>query len=214
MEYIMSIDEKDAKTQILNTSVLLFSANGYKETSIREISKQAGVNISMISYYFGGKDGILKDIVLNVTEGFTSILDEFDLDDITKTISILKRFLEYLENNRPKIKILISELGKGSEYLLPVKKKITELQEKLSGFIVNKDGAANSSELAHKLKIMTDIILGMIFSDYVLDLSSFQESIPQEERKKWREERIQMLLKILEQLSGINTGKLTFESIF
>ena len=210
----MYTDEKDAKTQILNTSVLLFSANGYKETSIREISKQAGVNVSMISYYFGGKDGILKDIVLNVTEGFTSILDEFDLDDITNTISILKRFLEFLENNRPKIKILFSELGKGSEYLLPVKKKITELQEKLSGFIVNKDGAANGSELPRKLKIMTDIILGMIFSDYFLDFSSFQESIPKEEKKIWREERIQMLFKILEQLSGINKGKLTFESIF
>ncbi len=85
----MSIDNKNTKTNILDTSIKLFSVKGYKETSIREISKIAGVNVSMISYYFGGKDGILKDIVKNVTEGFTSILDGFDLADTSVTIIVL-----------------------------------------------------------------------------------------------------------------------------
>ena len=210
----MSIDNTDAKTHILDTSVKLFSVNGYKETSIREISKIAGVNVSMISYYFGGKDGILKDIVKNVTEGFTSIISQFELTDIDVTMIVLKRFFEFLENNRQQIKVLFSELGKGSDYLIPVKTKISELQVKLGSLILGQNKSNNSPEFTRKLKIMTDILLGMILSDYIFDFSSFQDSVPEEEIKIWREERIEMLIKILKQLSGLDSGKLTFESIF
>ena len=209
----MSMNNKDAKTHILDTSVMLFSARGYKETSIREISREAGVNVSMISYYFGGKDGILRDIVKSVTRGFTSLLNEFDLTDMSATMIALKRFLEYLEDNRPQIKILFSEMGKGYDYLNPVKEKIVELQGKLGKLVLGNNKSGNSLELTRKLKIMTDIILGMIFSDYIFDFSSFNDSITKEEKSFWQEERIQMLIKILKQLSGLNTGKLTFEPI-
>jgi len=209
----MSIDNKNAKLHILNTSIMLFSAQGYNETSIRKISREAGVNVSMISYYFGGKDGILRDIVKSVTEGFTSLLNEFDLTDMSATMIALKRFLEYLEDNRLQIKILFSEMGKGYDYLIPVKEKIVELQSKLGKLVLRNNKSGNSLELTRKLKIMTDIILGMIFSDYIFDFSSFNDSITKEERSFWQEERIQMLIKILKQLSGLNTGKLTFEPI-
>ena len=207
-------NDTDAKTHILDISVRLFSNHGYKETSIREISKVADVNVSMISYYFGGKDGILKDIVKSVTQGFTSLLDEFDLSDIGATIIALKRFLEYLEDNRQQVKILFSEIGKGYDYLIPVKKKIVELQSKLSKLILGNNKSGNNLEITRKLKIMTDIILGMIFSDYIFDFSNFNDSITKEERSFWQEEKIQMLIKILKQLSGLDSGKLTFESIF
>jgi len=206
-------DNKDAKIHILNTSIMLFSAQGYNETSIRKISKEAGVNVSMISYYFGGKEGILDDIVKSVTEGFTSLLSEFELTDMHATMIALKRFLEYLEDNRPQIKILFSEIGKGYDYLIPVKDKIVELQSRLGELVLGNNKSGNSLVLARKLKIMTDIILGMIFSDYIFDFSSFNDSVTKEEKKFWQEERIQMLIKILKQLSGLNAGKLTFEPI-
>lgn len=209
----MAIDSKDAKTHIMDTCIILFSARGYKETSIREISKTAGVNVSMISYYFGGKSGILKDIVKSVTEGFTSLLSQFDLTDIEASMIVLKKFLEYLEDNRQQIKILFSEIGKGSDYLIPVKEKITELQTKLGNLITGRNNFGNNSELTRKLKILTDILLGMIFSDYIFDFSSFNESITIEEKSFRAEDRIQMLIKIIKQLSGLNTGKLTFEPI-
>ncbi|MCK5155236.1 MAG: TetR/AcrR family transcriptional regulator [Spirochaetales bacterium] len=210
----MYITDKNAKTIILNTSIALFSTHGYRETSIREISKKAGVNVSMISYYFGSKDGILRDIVKNITEGFTSLLSKFNFDDINATMNVLKQFLEYLENNRPQIKILFSEIGKGYDYLIPVKEKITELQGKLGSLILGNKNFSSNSELSRKLKIMTDILLGMILSDYIFDFSSFYNNIPEKEKSLWREERIQMLIKILKQLSGVDSGKLTFEPIF
>ena len=208
----MPSDASDAKSHILNTSVQLFSTQGYKETSIRNISKVACVNISMISYYFGGKDGILKEIVKGIAEGLSSLLSQFDLNDMAVTMDVLKRLLNYLENHRSQIKILFNEMGKESNYFSPVKKEIKELQSKLSKLILSKNYSSDVIELEQKLKIMTDIILGMIFSDYIFDFSSFQDSSP-EEKLLWREDRLQMLMKILKQLSGFNTGQVTFESI-
>ncbi|RKX93981.1 MAG: hypothetical protein DRP59_01430 [Spirochaetes bacterium] len=201
------------KTHILNTSIGLFSARGYKETSIREISKEAGVNVSMISYYFGGKDGILENITKNLIKGFTLLLDQIEFTDITVTMGVLKKFLEYLEDNRPQIKIIFSEMGKGSDCFIPVKEKIIELQTKLGELINVDNNSINNSELSCKLKVLTDILLGMIFSDYIFDFSGLNDSITKKEKSLWQEERRQMLLNILTQLSGLNTGKLSFESI-
>ena len=54
---------KDPKERILEVSVELFAEKGYSAVGVREIVTKAGVNISMISYYFGSKIGILKEII-------------------------------------------------------------------------------------------------------------------------------------------------------
>ncbi len=38
----------------------LFSSKGYDGTSVRDISEAAGVNVAMISYYFGSKEKLME----------------------------------------------------------------------------------------------------------------------------------------------------------
>ena len=40
---------------ILNVAEELIAQNGFENTSVREISKNANINVAMISYYFGSK---------------------------------------------------------------------------------------------------------------------------------------------------------------
>ena len=61
-----------AKQRILKVATKLFGQKSFDGVSIREICKEADVNVSMISYYFGGKqelyNAILSDLVKRQTE--------------------------------------------------------------------------------------------------------------------------------------------------
>ena len=50
----------NAKEKIVEVAQKLFVNQGYQGTSVREISSQADVNISAISYYFSGKKGLYE----------------------------------------------------------------------------------------------------------------------------------------------------------
>jgi len=52
----------EPKQRILDAATALFAAKGFAGVGVREIARASGVNIAMISYYFGGKTGILKAI--------------------------------------------------------------------------------------------------------------------------------------------------------
>lgn len=64
--------KKGAKERILGSSLTLFARKGYSAVGVREIAREAGVNVSMISYYFGGKAGVLKTII---REAFTKYFE-------------------------------------------------------------------------------------------------------------------------------------------
>lgn len=67
------------KKRILASATKLFAQKGYDGVSIREICKDAGANICMISYFWGGKkglyQGILDDLIQKQTEYVKTFLN-------------------------------------------------------------------------------------------------------------------------------------------
>ncbi len=55
--------EDNSRTKILEIATKLFARKGFDGVSIREICREANVNISMISYYFGGKKELYQAII-------------------------------------------------------------------------------------------------------------------------------------------------------
>ena len=51
-----------AKNRILDASIRLFARQGYCGTGMRELAKEADVNLAMINYYYGSKRGLLEAI--------------------------------------------------------------------------------------------------------------------------------------------------------
>ena len=51
-------DGAEARHRLLHTALRLFAQKGFAKTSTREIAREAEVNISAISYYFGDKEGL------------------------------------------------------------------------------------------------------------------------------------------------------------
>ena len=53
----------DKKEQILSAAEKLFALRGYDATSVRDICQEADVNVAMVNYYFGSKDGMFREMV-------------------------------------------------------------------------------------------------------------------------------------------------------
>lgn len=72
MRRCMSVRPKEekekSKQRILISATKLFAQKGYNGASVREICKDAHANICMISYFWGGKEGLYRGIIENLVE--------------------------------------------------------------------------------------------------------------------------------------------------
>jgi len=71
----------DSRTNLINVATPLFAEKGFNGVNVREIAGVAGINVSMISYYFGGKEG-LYGAVLSQQFGSLQRVSEIALLDI------------------------------------------------------------------------------------------------------------------------------------
>ena len=63
------------REKIVKVAAQLFAKNGIKETSVRTICTEAGVTHNMVGHHFGGKDGLVNELISRYADGlFTSAL--------------------------------------------------------------------------------------------------------------------------------------------
>jgi Transcriptional regulator len=56
------------RDNLLKSAVMLFAQNGYNAVSLRDIAKGAAANVGSITYHFGSKAGLLREIYARHTE--------------------------------------------------------------------------------------------------------------------------------------------------
>jgi AcrR family transcriptional regulator len=67
---------QDARHKILEAAFELFSRKGFHATSVSMIAEQAGISKGLMYNYFGGKDDLLKAIVLEFFEQGGELVEE------------------------------------------------------------------------------------------------------------------------------------------
>lgn len=98
--------EKGEKTKqkVMDAAVSLFNVKGFSGTSIRAIAEKAGVNVALISYYFGNKQGLLEKLMIDFLEGYTKIIEDGynELDESSPKASlfnVLRNLIKYQQKN-------------------------------------------------------------------------------------------------------------------
>ena len=98
---------------ILFAAEKLFAQQGFEKTSTREISKEANVNISMISYYFGSKEKLLESLFeMRMSESQTyikEIMSNSELNEWQKISLIIDRYTERVRTYKTFYTILQTE---------------------------------------------------------------------------------------------------------
>lgn len=61
----------DTETRILDAAERLFAAHGYGATSVRAITRAAGVNVASVHYHFGSKEAVLQSVLDRVAGPIT-----------------------------------------------------------------------------------------------------------------------------------------------
>lgn len=88
----MSADER--KTSIMNAAKLLFAANGFNGTSMRQVAKAANVSGALLYKHFPGKEAMHKEILSYVGRIANIAGKEFEeMEPSTETLVLLVFFI-------------------------------------------------------------------------------------------------------------------------
>jgi AcrR family transcriptional regulator len=94
--------KEEAKRRIFKAALSLMARKGFDAVGIREIARAAQVNISMINYYYGGKVGILKAIIDEMSEKYDSVILETAGENLTpheQVHHIVHHLINFFRNN-------------------------------------------------------------------------------------------------------------------
>ena len=109
----MTTTFNDKQKRILEVAEKLFAEKGFDGTSIRNISKDAKVNIAMVSYYFGSKEKMLESLIyyrtVNLKMELENILKE-NLDPNEKIDRLIELYISRISKNKCIYQIVHFEL--------------------------------------------------------------------------------------------------------
>lgn len=108
------VELNDKKIQILEVAEKLFSDKGFEGTSIRDISKEAKINIAMVSYYFGSKEKLLESLIIYKTGDLKLQIESLqheNLDPLDKVNKLVEIYINRIDCNRGIYRVLHFELN-------------------------------------------------------------------------------------------------------
>ena len=104
----------DKQIQILQVAERLFAEKGFDGTSIRNIAKEAKINIAMVSYYFGSKEKMLESLIYFRTSDLKMQLDNLvkeALPPLEKINKLIALYVAKINKNKCIYQILHFELS-------------------------------------------------------------------------------------------------------
>ncbi|MDP4217388.1 MAG: TetR family transcriptional regulator [Bacteroidota bacterium] len=91
-------DKADKREHILVVAEALFGENGFDGTSVRDIANSAGVNLAMISYYFGSKEKLLESLIEFRAATAYGVLEDLNKDETLSPWEKIEGVVDYYVN--------------------------------------------------------------------------------------------------------------------
>ncbi|HJV36471.1 TetR/AcrR family transcriptional regulator [Geomonas sp.] len=104
--------DMDCRSKLIATATPLFAEKGFHGVGVREIAAATGVNLSMISYYFGGKEGLYAAVLNEQFETITRVteLKSMDCDAMEKFELYVRATVARYRKNPYLLRFYTSEL--------------------------------------------------------------------------------------------------------
>ncbi len=105
--------DDDTRTRLLDAARSLFITHGFQGTSTRAIAAGAGCNLSLIKYYFGSKEGLLREVLRPEIESVRTLIETLAGDGPPTAERLREFFLgmsRRLDTNRHFFRLMFAEL--------------------------------------------------------------------------------------------------------
>ncbi len=159
------------KKEILFTAgAKLFAERTYDAVGIREIAAEAGVTSAMLSYHFGGKSGLLREIFSRFSTLFREQMklslgeakDHYELCELS-----VPRLLYNARENRSIYIVGLRELNRDTPELQDLRDELdTDAWDLFYAYLEKMKSTRRQDESIRDIPFTA--IMGMIFSDYLL----------------------------------------------
>lgn len=106
-------DAPATKQAVYDTAVRLFARNGFAATGMRELSREAGVNLASVNYFYGSKKGLLKAIIEDYFQDVFAVMTESLAGDDSPDVKLRRGIAAAARNfaaNTDKLIIALTEL--------------------------------------------------------------------------------------------------------
>lgn len=92
-------DSAATRERLINAAERLFAELGFRNASVRDITREAGCNIAAVNYHFGGKNNLYREVFLrrlrdlrqkrleSIDAALAAAGDDFDLEDLLRTFT-------------------------------------------------------------------------------------------------------------------------------
>ena len=122
----MNLSEKHQ--HILSKAEELFAQKGYEGSTVRDIAQAAGVNLAMISYYFGSKEKLIETLFAermgSIRLRIESVVNNTAINPFQKLEILIDQHIERVFEKQPFYMVMLHEqmLNKNEAILLSIRK--------------------------------------------------------------------------------------------
>lgn len=105
------VDDNNERTPelLINAALKCFLSDEYHKVTTRQIASQAGVNASMIRYYFGNKEGLFEDMIRQTLTPLIDAMSNPEMGEMEGFKGFFKLYYDTMSKN-PKFPVLILKI--------------------------------------------------------------------------------------------------------
>lgn len=104
------IEYSEKQMRIMEAAEELFAEKGFDGTSVRDIAEEAGVNLAMISYYFGSKERLMESLFKYRGESIKlqleNMIENKELSSLQKVYALIDNYIDRIMKQQCFHKIL------------------------------------------------------------------------------------------------------------
>lgn len=127
----MELNFNEKQIEILQKAEEIFCNKGIDGTSVRDLAKAAGINIAMVSYYFGSKQKLVEALFVwrlyNINLELKNTINNEELNPYEKLLHFLDTYMQRIMSNHAFHRIMVREYSKNDSFIF-IDKVINDLK--------------------------------------------------------------------------------------